>query len=180
MSALTLTNVIPQYSIGQSGDTANMIAYDGTYYYYSVGNYDGISAIWYRFARTGGEANAIAIRIARAASGRDKVAICGYHGWHDWYLAANLSQEKNLDGHLLPGLEPNGVPRGLAESVFPFRYNDFEGLQELVRRHDIGVIKMEVVRNIEPENNFLAKIRELATQNNIVRSEEHTSELQSH
>jgi glutamate-1-semialdehyde 2,1-aminomutase len=63
-----------------------------------------------RFARSGGEANAIAIRIARAASGRDKVAICGYHGWHDWYLSANLSNDKSLDGHLLPGLEPKGVP----------------------------------------------------------------------
>ena len=38
-----------------------------------------------RFARSGGEANAIAIRIARAAAGKDNVAICGYHGWHDWY-----------------------------------------------------------------------------------------------
>ena len=56
-----------------------------------------------RFARSGGEANAIAIRIARAATGKDKVAICGYHGWHDWYLAANLGDEKNLAGHLLPG-----------------------------------------------------------------------------
>ena len=64
-----------------------------------------------RLARSGGEANAVAIRIARAASGRDKVAICGYHGWHDWYLSANLGAEKGLDGHLLPGLEPNGVPR---------------------------------------------------------------------
>ena len=44
-----------------------------------------------RFARSGGEANAIAIRIARAASGKDNVAVCGYHGWHDWYLSANLS-----------------------------------------------------------------------------------------
>ncbi|MEY3501422.1 MAG: hypothetical protein RL308_3095, partial [Bacteroidota bacterium] len=42
-----------------------------------------------RFARSGGEANAISIRIARAASGRDNVAICGYHGWHDWYISAN-------------------------------------------------------------------------------------------
>jgi len=66
-----------------------------------------------RFARSGGEANAIAIRIARAASGRDKVAVCGYHGWHDWYLSANLADDKSLDGHLLPGLEPKGVPRNL-------------------------------------------------------------------
>ena len=68
-----------------------------------------------RFARTGGEANAVAIRIARAATGRDKVAICGYHGWHDWYLATNLKNETGLEEHLLPGLEPNGVPKGLAE-----------------------------------------------------------------
>src|SRR5262245_61909353 len=57
-----------------------------------------------RYARSGGEAMAIAVRIARAATGRDVVAICGYHGWHDWYLAANLASEKALDGHLLPGL----------------------------------------------------------------------------
>ena len=44
----------------------------------------------------GGEANAIAIRIARAATGRDTVAICGYHGWHDWYLATNLQNESGL------------------------------------------------------------------------------------
>ena len=82
-----------------------------------------------RFARSGGEANAIAIRIARAASGRDKVAICGYHGWHDWYLAANLGDEQNLAGHLLPGLEPNGVPQNLRGSVLPFRYNNFAELE---------------------------------------------------
>jgi glutamate-1-semialdehyde 2,1-aminomutase len=121
-----------------------------------------------RFARTGGEANAIAIRIARAASGRDTVAICGYHGWHDWYLAANLGDEKNLAGHLLPGLEPNGVPKALRGSVVPFRYNDFPELQELVRNHPIGVIKMEVTRNFGPENGFLEKVRALASENGIV------------
>ena len=67
-----------------------------------------------RFARSGGEANAIAIRIARAATGRDTVAICGYHGWHDWYLATNLQTDSGLEEHLLPGLEPNGVPQALA------------------------------------------------------------------
>ena len=121
-----------------------------------------------RFARSGGEANAIAIRIARAASGRDKVAICGYHGWHDWYLSANLSDDKSLDGHLLPGLEPNGVPRNLQGTVLPFSYNDIESLEALVNNHDIGVIKMEVSRNSGPENGFLQKVRELATQRGIV------------
>lgn len=121
-----------------------------------------------RLARSGGEANAIAIRIARAASGRDKVAICGYHGWHDWYLSANLGAEKGLDGHLLPGLEPNGVPRNLAGTVFPFNYNNYDELEALVKNHDIGVIKMEVVRNLGPEDNFLQKVRKLATDKNIV------------
>lgn len=121
-----------------------------------------------RFARSGGEANSIAIRIARAASGRDNVAICGYHGWHDWYLSANLGDDKSLDGHLLPGLEPNGVPRKLKGTVFPFHYNNFNELKTLVDNHDIGVIKMEVVRNEEPVDNFLHKVRQLATDKGIV------------
>src|SRR5688572_29974089 len=121
-----------------------------------------------RLARSGGEANAIAIRIARAASGKDKVAICGYHGWHDWYLAANLSDEENLSGHLIPGLEPKGVPRNLRGTVFPFNYNNYEELETLVKTHKIGVIKMEVSRNMGPENNFLQKVRDLATAHNIV------------
>lgn len=121
-----------------------------------------------RFARSGGEANAIAIRIARAACGKDKVAVCGYHGWHDWYLSANLGDEENLAGHLLPGLEPNGVPSSLRGSVLPFHYNDYAELESLVKQHDIGVIKMEVVRNKGPEDNFLQKVRKLATDNGIV------------
>lgn len=121
-----------------------------------------------RFARTGGEANAIAIRIARAASGKDKVAICGYHGWHDWYLSANLGDDKNLAGHLLPGLEPNGVPQNLRGTVFPFTYNNFEELEALVNEHDIGVIKMEVMRNHGPKDDFLHKVRKLATERGIV------------
>lgn len=121
-----------------------------------------------RFARSGGEANAIAIRIARAATGKDKVAICGYHGWHDWYLSANLSSDQGLDGHLLPGLEPNGVPNNLRGTVFPFNYNNFDELKSLVDKHDIGVIKMEVMRNQGPENNFLQKVRQLATERGIV------------
>lgn len=121
-----------------------------------------------RFARTGGEANAIAIRIARAASGKDNVAICGYHGWHDWYLSANLSEDQNLDGHLLPGLQPKGVPRNLKGTVFPFTYNNFDELEALVLSKDIGVIKMEVVRNMGPEDNFLQKVRKLATDRGIV------------
>ena len=121
-----------------------------------------------RFARSGGEANAIAVRLARAAAGRDTVAICGYHGWHDWYLAANLGGE-NLEGHLLPGLDPTGVPKALDGTTVTFRYNQIDELNALLaQRADIGVIKMEVARNEAPEDNFLAKVREIANANNIV------------
>ena len=121
-----------------------------------------------RFARTGGEANAIAIRIARASSGKDAVAICGYHGWHDWYLAANLGDDKNLAGHLLPGLDPLGVPKNLRETIYPFTYNHIEELEALIDKYPIGVIKMEVSRNERPKDNFLQKVRQIATKNNIV------------
>lgn len=121
-----------------------------------------------RFARSGGEVNAIAIRIARSAVGRDKVAVCGYHGWHDWYLSANLGDCTGLDDHLLPGLEPNGVPRVLRNTVFPFNYNDIDTLSALVDREGIGVIKMEVYRNQRPENGFLQKVRDLASRKKIV------------
>jgi glutamate-1-semialdehyde 2,1-aminomutase len=121
-----------------------------------------------RFARTGGEANAVAIRIARAASGRNNVAICGYHGWHDWYLAANLGGDSNLAGHLLPGLDPNGVPHSLRGTVHPFNYNRIDELEAIVDQNEIGVIKMEVTRNEGPRDNFLQQVRDLATRRGIV------------
>lgn len=120
-----------------------------------------------RFARTGGEANAVAIRIARAASGRDKVAFCGYHGWHDWYLSANLGQD-GLAGHHLTGLDPRGVPQNLAGTMLPFLYNDYDTLERLVTEQDVGVIVMEVMRNHEPTNDFLHRVRALATRHKAV------------
>ena len=123
-----------------------------------------------KFARSGGEANALAIRIARAASGKDQVAVCGYHGWHDWYLSVNLNSDSKdgLSDHLLPGLTPTGVPHNLKDTVFPFTYNNFDELKSLVSEKNIGVIKMEVVRNLGPESGFLKKVRQLATDNGIV------------
>ena len=123
-----------------------------------------------RFARAGGEINSIAIRIARASTGRDKIAICGYHGWHDWYHSTNLNSDKNLDGHLLPGLQPNGVPRGLTGTTLPFNYNDIEQLEQLIKdnKGEIAAIKMEVSRNEGPKDGYLQKVRDLATENNII------------
>lgn len=121
-----------------------------------------------RLARSGGEACAIAVRIARAASGRSAVAFCGYHGWNDWYLAANLSEDSALDGHLLPGLEPKGVPRHLAGSARPFAYNDLDGLRAILEAGDVGVIFMEVTRSSGPEPGFLEGVRELADRHGAV------------
>ncbi len=88
-----------------------------------------------RFSRAGGEAMSIAIRIARARTGREIVAFCGYHGWHDWYLSANLADDSALDGHLLAGLAPKGVPRGLRGLMQPFHYNDLDGLKTIAQKH---------------------------------------------
>jgi glutamate-1-semialdehyde 2,1-aminomutase len=118
-----------------------------------------------RFGRCGGEMMAIAVRIARAATGRDKIAFCGYHGWHDWYLAANLSEDHALDGHLLSGLAPAGVPRGLTGTMLPFHYNNLDELRAIVAAHgsEIAAIAMEPARNAGPEPGFLEEIRAIAT-----------------
>ncbi len=117
-----------------------------------------------RLARTGGESMTIAVRIARAYTGRDKIAFCGYHGWHDWYLSANLGTENALGEHLMSGLDPRGVPKSLAGTAFPFRYNHIEELQAIVARHkdDLAAIVMEPIRSEQPEHGFLEGVRALA------------------
>ncbi|MCC6507715.1 MAG: aminotransferase class III-fold pyridoxal phosphate-dependent enzyme [Pirellulaceae bacterium] len=124
-----------------------------------------------RYARTGGESMAIAVRLARAATGRDKIAFCGYHGWSDWYLAANVNAEHSaehstsdrLQGHLLPGLAPAGVPRGLAGTALPFRYNCLSELEAHVAQHGdaLAAVVMEPTRSAEPEPGFLEGVRDL-------------------
>ena len=121
-----------------------------------------------RFARSGGEANAIAIRIARAATNRKKIAICGYHGWHDWYLSSNLDNSKNLENFLFPNVPIMGVPNDLKNSVFPFEYNNLNQLKKIISKHDIGIIKMEVERNDIPKNNFLIDIRKICDEKKII------------
>jgi glutamate-1-semialdehyde aminotransferase/spore coat polysaccharide biosynthesis protein SpsF (cytidylyltransferase family) len=121
-----------------------------------------------RFTRSGGEANSVAIRIARAASQKDNVAICGYHGWHDWYLSSNLNNSKNLDNHLMNNLPIGGVVKKLKNTVFPFEYNNFVQLKKIVEKKNIGTIKMEVSRLDEPQKNFLQKVRLLANSKKIV------------
>ena len=123
-----------------------------------------------RFARTGGEACSIAVRIARAASGKDHIAFCGYHGWHDWDLSANLSDDSNLNAQLLPGLNIKGVPEELKGTTHPFYYNDYESFITVINDFGdkIGTIIMEPQRGSLPTDNFLQKIRSVASEKNII------------
>ena len=121
-----------------------------------------------RFARTGGEANTIAIRIARASTGREVIAICGYHGWHDWYLATNLSNGSGLEEHLLPGLDIAGVPKSLKGTVQPFSFNKFEQLKKISDDYNLAAVKMEVHRSVPPDKGFLENVRNLCTKKGIV------------
>ena len=119
-----------------------------------------------RFARTGGEAMTVAVRIARAHTGKDKITFCGYHGWHDWYLAANLGTENALGEHLLSGLSQKGVPKGLTGTALPFRYNHLEELENIVAENKggIGVIVMEPIRDADPRPGFIEGVRSLANE----------------
>mgnify|MGYP001179106669 FL=1 len=123
-----------------------------------------------RFAKTGGEANSIAVRLARSFTKKDIIIICGYHGWHDWYLAANLENKNKLDTHLFKDLKFAGVPKSLKGSVKTFEYNDFKKLKFLIKKYKgrIAAVKMEVQREYKPKNNFLKNVRNLTTKNKIL------------
>ena len=121
-----------------------------------------------RYTRSGGEACSVAVRIGRTASKKDKIAFCGYHGWHDWYLAANWNKGDDLDSHLIKGLSPNGVPKNLKNTAFPFNYNKIEELYKILENHDIGTIIMETQRSEPPKDNFLRKIRKICNEKNII------------
>jgi glutamate-1-semialdehyde 2,1-aminomutase len=117
-----------------------------------------------RLPRTGGESMAVAVRIARAYTRRNVVAFCGYHGWQDWYLAANIGTENAVGEHLIHGLEPRGVPLGLTGSAYPFRYNQAGELEQIVAEHgdDLAAIVMEPIRSEQPKDDFLQRVRDLA------------------
>jgi len=118
-----------------------------------------------RYARGGGEAMSVAVRIARAHTGRDVVLFSGYHGWCDWYLAANLADDSGLDGQLMPGLEPNGVPRGLTGTAVPFHFNDIGSLRDTIRGREkqIAAIVIEPARGEDAPGEYLKALRELAS-----------------
>ena len=123
-----------------------------------------------KFCKSGGEACMVAIRIARAFTKKNNIAFCGYHGWHDWYLATNMSNSKNLDKQLLPGLKTKGVSNTFKNSIKPFMYNNIDSLKNLFKKknNNIGIIIMEPMRGVEPQNNFLKKVKSVAKKNNAI------------
>lgn len=123
-----------------------------------------------RYAKAGGEAMSLAVRIARAFTKKDIVLFCGYHGWHDWYLSANLSREDALDDQHIAGLEPLGVPKGLAGTNIPFHYNNIEEFNKLIDIYgeNVAAVVMEPIRNDYPENGFLDKIRQITEERGIL------------
>ena len=123
-----------------------------------------------KFCKSGGEACMVAIRIARAYSNKNNIAFCGYHGWHDWYLATNMNNSKNLDKQLLPGLKTKGVSQSFKNSIKPFMYNDINSLKKIFRKknNDIGIIIMEPMRGVKPNKNFLNEVKSIAKKNKAI------------
>lgn len=114
-----------------------------------------------RYARGGGEIASVAIRIARATTGRDVVAICGYHGWTDFYIAANLGSSTALDGQLLPGVLPAGVPSGLRNTTVAFNYENFDEFNEIIAQYGdrLACVILETARGNDPCPGFMEHIR---------------------
>ncbi len=123
-----------------------------------------------RYVRGGGESMRIAIRLARAFTKKEKILFCGYHGWHDWYLAANHKSKKNLDFQLLPGLKPLGVPKGLTGTVIPFRYNNKDDFENIIKKNikNAAAIVIEPCREGNPNKKYLSKLKSLAKKNNSI------------
>ena len=110
----------------------------------------------------------IAVRIARAHTGKSKILFCGYHGWHDWYLSANIQDAANLDQQLLAGLSAVGVPKELASTSLPFNDGDLNTLEEYLVGGDVAAIKMEVMRSRPPSVEYLQNIKALSNKYNCL------------
>ena len=128
------------------------------------------SAEMVRYTKGGGEACAVAARIARGTTGRDKILICGYHGWHDWYQAANYGVDPESGEYPFAGIEPIGVPKALAGTVLPFRYGDLTMLEALLNQHDgeVAAIMMEPARSELPPAGYLEGVKALAHKHHVI------------
>ncbi len=114
------------------------------------------SAEMVRFGKNGSDATTGAIRVARAHTGRDYVAVCGYHGWHDWYIG---STTRNL-----------GVPKATQDQTLKFYYNDINSLENLFKKYPgkIAAVIMEPMNYVEPEKGFLESVKEVTHKNSAL------------
>lgn len=119
------------------------------------------------YTRTSCEACKIAINIARTYSKKYKIAFCVYNELNYWYFSKNINNNL-LDKYLLTELPTTGTSQIVEGNIYPFSYNKIKELEEILEKNEIGVIIIEPIINIYPENNFLQKIRELANKYNCV------------
>lgn len=122
-----------------------------------------------RYAKGGGEAMSIAIRIARSFTKKSTILFSGYHGWSDWYLAANITDRSNLNNHLINDLAPNGVPVELKGTSVPFEYNNLEDLSDKIEKNksNLAGIVMEPARSMEADARYLKGVKQLALEHSI-------------
>ena len=120
-----------------------------------------------RYTKTGGEANLVALRAARFYTKKSKVAFCGYHGWHDWYLSSILTKKNSLDKHLMKGLRKEGIPNNLKGTAFSFDFNNINQFKKIIKKNKIGAVIMEVSRLKKTSRKFLLEIRKITKKNNI-------------
>ena len=97
-----------------------------------------------------------AVRLTRAFNGREKIVVCGYHGWHDWYIGTTA---KNL-----------GVPKAVRELSLTFPFNDADALADLLMKHgdDVAALVIEPTGKLVPEEGFLQAVRQLCDHYGIV------------
>ncbi len=122
-----------------------------------------------RFTKSGGEAMSVAVRIARAYSQKDKILFCGYHGWHDWYISANINNKANLNNHLLPGVSSLGVPKYLKNTSIAFEFNNTKDFLNKFKKSkkNLAAVILEPTRAFLPNEKFIRNIRSQCTKFNI-------------
>jgi glutamate-1-semialdehyde aminotransferase len=109
-----------------------------------------------RFGKNGSDVTSAAVRAARSFTGRDRVALCGYHGWQDWYIGTTTRN--------------SGVPKAVSDLTHTFDYNDPASLEEIFRKYpgEISCVIMEPVGMESPQDDFLQKVAEITRTNGAV------------
>ena len=121
-----------------------------------------------RFARGGGEAMSLAVRIVRSKTKKTKIIFSGYHGWHDWYLSSNINNIKNLNNHLLKNLKPLGVPKIYKNSAVPLEFNNLNQLYKLSKNRNLAAIVIEPSRLEKLSKKFVSELNKICKEKKIL------------